>query len=186
MAFIFWLLFFLYLASSGVLILVVLIQSGKGGGLSGLVGAGTTLGDTLGASGVEKTLNRWTTYCAAGFLVINILLVIMGPHIYQQSILDKVPLEATTGAPVGTGDMPGVAPEAATPVEGPIAPAATNGEVPAAPASEAPVAGPQTEVPLSAPAEGAAAVPAAPVAPVAPAAVPAEPAPAPAPVPDGN
>lgn len=153
MSVIFWLLFVLYILASGVLVLVVLVQSGKGGGLSSLVGAGTTLGDTLGASGVEKTLNRWTSYCAVGFLVINILLVILGPHIYQGSILDKVPLSSPSSSET--------APGATAPVEGPIAPVATTGsEAPAAPATGAPAAEPQAEVPAPAPAAGPVAAPA--------------------------
>ena len=172
MSVIFWLLFLLYLVASAVLILVVLIQSGKGGGLSGLVSAGTTLGDTLGASGVEKTLNRWTSYCAIGFLVINILLVIMGPIIYQKNILDRIPLSADLTA------APATAPEGAASVEGPTAPATTAGEEgPATPAAAtgAPAAEPRVELP--APAAGAAAEPAA--------SVPAD-VPAPAPAPAGN
>lgn len=85
MQIIFWLIFILWLVSSAVLVLVVLIQSGKGGGLSGLVGAGTSLGDSLGATGAEKTLNRWTTYCAIGFLVLNIALVFMAPKALRNS-----------------------------------------------------------------------------------------------------
>ncbi|HPS03651.1 MAG TPA: preprotein translocase subunit SecG, partial [Candidatus Sumerlaeota bacterium] len=72
MSVLFWVLFIAYIFSAAVLVLVVLVQSGKGGGLSGLVSAGSTLGDTLGATGAEKTLNRWTTYCAVGFIVFNI------------------------------------------------------------------------------------------------------------------
>ena len=168
--FIFWLLFILYIAASCVLILVVLVQSGKGGGLSSLVGAGTTLGDTLGASGVEKTLNRWTSYCAIGFLVINILLVIMGPSIYQKTFLEKVPLSPVTPTSATSEAAPG-----APAVEGPVAPIAApaGGETPAAPAPEAPAAEPKAEVPAPAPAADAATVPVAP-------------APAPEPAPAGN
>ncbi|MFP4381180.1 MAG: preprotein translocase subunit SecG [Candidatus Sumerlaeia bacterium] len=93
----FWLFFLLWILCSGILILVVLVQSGKGGGLSGLVGAGSPLGDHLGATGAEKTLNRWTTYFAVGFLVLNIVLVLLGPKAFEGSILDKIGTEEVQG-----------------------------------------------------------------------------------------
>jgi len=132
MVFLFWLLFLVYIAASAVLILVVLVQSGKGGGLSGLVGAGSTLGDTLGATGAEKTLNRWTTYCAVGFLVVTILLVGLGNKVYKRGILDEVEknLPTTSGMESGalepgseTGDGSPSAAETPKPPSGPEPPA---------------------------------------------------------------
>lgn len=90
-----WLIFLIYLLASAFLVLVVLLQSGKGGGLSGLVGAGSSLGDTLGATGAEKTLNRWTTYAAVGFLCLNILLVAVGGQAFNQDELEKIAGDTT-------------------------------------------------------------------------------------------
>ncbi len=106
MVWILWLVFFVYLLSSAFLVLVVLVQSGKGGGLSGLVGAGSSLGDTLGATGAEKTLNRWTTYAALGFLCLNILLVAIGGKVYTGNSLEKY--DALTS--VDSSDLPGELP----------------------------------------------------------------------------
>lgn len=117
MGILFAVLFLIYLFVSAVLVLVVLIQSGKGGGLSGLIGSGSSLGDTLGATGAEKTLNRWTSYCAIAFLVVNIMLVFLGPKVFKTSILDEINTDGTTQdnssvAPVteGTG-TPGASSE---------------------------------------------------------------------------
>ncbi|HUT26395.1 MAG TPA: preprotein translocase subunit SecG [Sumerlaeia bacterium] len=108
----------LWLSACAVLVLVILVQSGKGGGLSGLVGAGTTLGDQLGATGAEKTLNRWTSYCAIGFLVLGILLVLMSNAVYQRGPLDDVPeLEVENQSATQQG------PEASTSAGGSQAPA---------------------------------------------------------------
>lgn len=62
------------------LIFVILIQSGKGGGLSSLGSANQGISDALGATGAEKTLNRMTTYSAVGFMVLAILISIAGSH----------------------------------------------------------------------------------------------------------
>ena len=124
--------FLVYLASSAFLVLVVLVQSGKGGGLSGLVGAGSSLGDTLGATGAEKTLNRWTTYAALGFLCLNILLVAIGGKVYTGNSLGKYAETATVDSTPGDEpEAPGMGmevPEAPEAPEGTEAPATTATE----------------------------------------------------------
>ncbi len=88
----------IYTAACVFLILVILLQSGKGGGLSGMLGGGNPLTDTLGATGAEKTLNRWTTICAIIFFTLSLFLTFLGGRIYKRSTLsDK--LKAAT-APV--------------------------------------------------------------------------------------
>jgi preprotein translocase subunit SecG len=147
LTFLFIILFIAWLTASVVLILVVLVQSGKGGGLSGLVGASTTLGDQLGATGAEKTLNRWTTYCAVGFLVLNILLVLLGNAVYRQDVLEDVPdfaaqMEAAQQPAAGAGE-----PEASTggDASGPV--------VEVEPVQEAPAAAQEAPAPEEAPAD---------------------------------
>lgn len=60
------------------LIFFILIQSGKGGGLSSLGGANEALSESLGATGAEKTLTKITTFSAVGFMVLAIVLALMG------------------------------------------------------------------------------------------------------------
>ena len=60
---------------SGILILLVLLHSGKDSGLSGAFGVGTGAGPFGGGSLVERNLNRWTVAFALIF-VANIILLL--------------------------------------------------------------------------------------------------------------
>ena len=57
---------------SVVLILLVLLHSGKDAGLSGAFGVGTGAGPLGGGSLVERNLDRWTIFFALLF-VVNII-----------------------------------------------------------------------------------------------------------------
>jgi len=52
-----------------VVILLVLMHSGKDSGLSGAFGVGTGTGPLGGGSMVERNLNRWTIFFAILFFV---------------------------------------------------------------------------------------------------------------------
>jgi preprotein translocase subunit SecG len=56
---------------SVVLILLILLHSGKDAGLSGAFGVGTGAGPFGGGSLVERNLDRWTIFFAVLF-VINV------------------------------------------------------------------------------------------------------------------
>lgn len=58
-----------------VLIVLVLMHSGKDAGLSGAFGVGTGAGPLGGGSLVERNLNRWTVVFALLF-VVNILVLL--------------------------------------------------------------------------------------------------------------
>jgi preprotein translocase subunit SecG len=58
-----------------VLILLVLMHSGKDAGLSGAFGVGVGGGPFGGGSLVERNLNRWTVFVALVF-VANIILLL--------------------------------------------------------------------------------------------------------------
>ena len=58
-----------------VLILLVLMHSGKDAGLSGAFGVGTGAGPFGGGSLVERNLDRWTIFFAVLF-VANIILLL--------------------------------------------------------------------------------------------------------------
>lgn len=81
----FWfpILLLLYAATCLFLIMVILLQSGKEGGLSSLGSASQGLSDALGASSAERTLNRMTTYSAVGFMVLAILLSFIGARVIR-------------------------------------------------------------------------------------------------------
>jgi preprotein translocase subunit SecG len=146
--FLFVLIYTAWILASIVLVLVVLVQSGKGGGLSGLVGAGSTLGDHLGATGAEKTLNKWTTYCAVGFLILNISLVLLAPKIFRDSPFYRSKATAQTEKAANATPAPGEKEGAAatmkvgTPTPAGTMPAPAATPTPMAPAAATPVVTP--------------------------------------------
>jgi preprotein translocase subunit SecG len=58
-----------------ILILLILMHSGKDTGLSGAFGVGTGAGPLGGGSLVERNLNRWTIFFAVLFVANTILLL---------------------------------------------------------------------------------------------------------------
>jgi preprotein translocase subunit SecG len=60
---------------SVVLVLLVLMHSGKDSGLSGAFGVGSGTGPLGGGSMVERNLNRWTIFFAILFLINAIVLL---------------------------------------------------------------------------------------------------------------
>ena len=60
---------------SVVVILLVLLHSGKDAGLSGAFGVGTGAGPFGGGSLVERNLDRWTIFFAILFIVNVVVLL---------------------------------------------------------------------------------------------------------------
>ena len=58
-----------------VVIVLVLMHSGKDAGLSGAFGVGTGAGPFGGGSLVERNLNRWTVFFACLF-VLNVIVLL--------------------------------------------------------------------------------------------------------------
>jgi preprotein translocase subunit SecG len=58
-----------------IVIVLVLLHSGKDAGLSGAFGVGTGAGPFGGGSLVERNLNRWTVFFAVLFAV-NVLVLL--------------------------------------------------------------------------------------------------------------
>lgn len=130
-----WPLLALYFFICFLLMGVILIQSGKGGGLSSLGSAAGGISDALGATGAEKTLNKITTGIAVGFMVLAIFLSIFGarssgtkasdifkdkpaattaPAAPGGAATQQAPLELPQGAPASADPLP-VAPAPAAP-----------------------------------------------------------------------
>ena len=61
-----------------VLILLILMHSGKDAGLSGAFGVGTGAGPFGGGSLVERNLNRWTVAFAIAYGINTIVLLKIG------------------------------------------------------------------------------------------------------------
>ena len=60
---------------SVVVIVLILLHSGKDAGLSGAFGVGTGAGPFGGGSLVERNLNRWTIFFAIVFVVNTLVLL---------------------------------------------------------------------------------------------------------------
>jgi len=96
------------------LMLVILLQAGKGSGLSGLMGSG---GDMFGGQGVEKPLSILTAIIAGLFLVTTLSLSYLSTKgTSSRSVTDD--MKSRTAAPTST--VPTPAP-AAAPVQQPVA-----------------------------------------------------------------
>jgi preprotein translocase subunit SecG len=108
------------------LILVVLVQQGKGADIAGAFGGGGTQ-TAFGARGATTLLHKLTTGAFIGFIVLSVLLTILDHH-RAGSVMGKVPAKPAAAAPVG-------APGKVVPINPAPAPASS---VPAAPAAAAP------------------------------------------------
>jgi preprotein translocase subunit SecG len=69
------LLAFLQVIIAVVLILLILMHSGRDSGLSGAFGVGSGTGPMGGGSLVERNLNRWTVFFAIVFGLNTILML---------------------------------------------------------------------------------------------------------------
>ncbi|MCH7858308.1 MAG: preprotein translocase subunit SecG [Candidatus Marinimicrobia bacterium] len=67
----------LHILVSILLVVVVLLQSGRGGGLAGSMGGGVSTA-MFGGQGADKLMTRLTTGLAAAFMVLAILISIAG------------------------------------------------------------------------------------------------------------
>ncbi len=68
-------LIFLHIVVSALLVIVILLQSGKGGGLAGSLGGGVSTA-MFGGQGADKVMTRLTTGLAAAFMMLAILISI--------------------------------------------------------------------------------------------------------------
>lgn len=61
-----------------VLVVVILLQAGRGGGLSETFGMGST--STIFGTSASKFLQKMTTVCAAVFLITSLSLTVLSSH----------------------------------------------------------------------------------------------------------
>ncbi|HYV84874.1 MAG TPA: preprotein translocase subunit SecG [Patescibacteria group bacterium] len=124
-------LYLIHIAVCVVLIMVVLLQSGKAADLAGAFGGGGSQ-TALGSRGAATVLSKATTICAIIFMLTSLGLALVGSR-RGGSVLENVKLPAQ-GAPAPDG-VP-AAPAGGAPAN--PAPAAAPGSTP--PASPAPAA----------------------------------------------
>ncbi|HEV8200119.1 MAG TPA: preprotein translocase subunit SecG [Candidatus Polarisedimenticolia bacterium] len=112
-----------------VLILVVLLQSGKAADLAGAFGGGGSQ-TALGSRGAATVLSKATSICAIVFMLSSLGLAILGSR-SGGSVLEQVPLPAAPAeaptAPAANPPAPAPAPQGSTaPAEGQAAPSGSE------------------------------------------------------------
>jgi len=95
------LIFVLFVLSALLLMLIVLLQEPKGGGLSGAFGGAGA--ETFGVQ--TGGVNKFTSYVAGIFIVLAVIYAAWRPA-EEQSLSDTVPLERIDdpNAPAGSGN----------------------------------------------------------------------------------
>ncbi len=111
------------------LILVVLVQQGKGADIAGAFGGGGTQ-TAFGARGATTLLHKLTTGAFIGFILLSLLLTILERN-RRTSVMSNVPAKTTTSqkAPLpGKSGAAPVAPAPAAPAPAVPAPAKPAGK----------------------------------------------------------
>src|SRR5258705_1588227 len=144
-----WLLKSFFVLNCLVLIIVVLLQSGKAADLAGAFG-GAGSQTAFGPRGAANVLSKATTWCAIMFMVCAFAMVLRTDKAVGQgsSILEKVSKPAPKPAPATTPAAPATTPAApaATPSTTPAKPQ-SNTQPASQPPASSPPAPPQTRKP---------------------------------------
>jgi len=100
------LILFHVLVSFG-LIVSVLLQSSKGGGLAGTFGGSGITGGVFGGRGAAPFLAKATTVCAILFMLTSLALNYVRPGEKSESMLERTLIESDIGSePAVTNEMP--------------------------------------------------------------------------------
>src|SRR5258708_20035792 len=118
----FWLLPTFFIANCLVLIVVVLLQSGKAADLAGAFG-GAGSQTAFGPRGAANVLSKATTWCAVMFMLCAFAMVLRTDKAVGQgsSILERVSKPAPKPAPATTSAIPATTPST-TPATTPATP----------------------------------------------------------------
>jgi len=133
-----WLLSGFFILNCLVLIIVVLLQSGKAADLAGAFG-GAGSQTAFGPRGAANVLSKATTWCAVMFMLCAMAMVLRTDKAVGQgsSILEKVSKPAPKPAPTIPATRPATTP-ATTPATAPSTPQSNTQPVSQAPAASQP------------------------------------------------
>src|SRR5438046_6481310 len=133
-----WLLSSFFVLNCLVLIIVVLLQSGKAADLAGAFG-GAGSQTAFGPRGAANVLSKATTWCAVMFMLCAMAMVLRTDRAVGQgsSILEKVSKPAPKPVPGTPGSRPATTP-ATTPTTAPSAPQSNSQPVSQPPAASQP------------------------------------------------
>lgn len=113
MVYVFAIFLIIYILTCLSLVGFILTQEGKGGGLSGVMGA--SMGETFGFGGATNTIRKFTAIAATVFLVLTIGLTFLGEQVvgrHSSSLFSDTSAPAT--APGAPQVVPAGAPQAGT------------------------------------------------------------------------
>ena len=151
LTFLFIVFFLIWIACSAFLVLVILNQEPKGGGIGGIFAQGGALGDTFGSPG-QKELRAFTRFSATVYFVLTILLVMLGPAAFKphariapppaaaETVAEEAAAETADGAAARTGALEDAEAGLVVVEDAEAATAAAGETTEAAPAPEAEVA----------------------------------------------
>src|SRR6266481_5196875 len=133
-----WLLTSFFVLNCLVLIIVVLLQSGKAADLAGAFG-GAGSQTAFGPRGAANVLSKATTWCAVMFMLCAMAMVLRADKAVGQgsSILERVSQPAPKPAPVAPPTRPATTP-ATTPATAPSTPQSNTQPVSQPPAASQP------------------------------------------------
>ncbi len=145
----FWVLPTFFVVNCLVLIVVVLLQSGKAADLAGAFG-GAGSQTAFGPRGAANVLSKATTWCAVMFMLCAMALVLRSDKAVEQggSVLQKVSQPAPKPAPATTPAMPATTPPtnpAAPPASTPATPPSNTQPSSQPPAGQQPAAQPPSQ-----------------------------------------
>jgi preprotein translocase subunit SecG len=124
----------IHILVSLTLILVVLLQAGKGGGLAGAFGGGGGVGAVFGGQAAGDFLTKMTRYLAVGFMLTSLTLAMISRGRMHGTISESLENRAATPAsavgelvepqdlPEGLPGSVGEADDGATPEDTPVVP----------------------------------------------------------------
>jgi len=135
------------------LIVVVLLQTGKGADMGAVFGGGSQT--LFGSGGAGNLLTKLTTGTAIAFMITSLILSYAHNRTSGGGLLNRIPVE--TGAPAAPTPLPATppAPSAAAPAPAPRATATGQVSVPVVPKADAPAAPAETPPAPAAPAPSA-------------------------------
>jgi len=100
-------LIFIHVVISIALVVSVLLQSSKGGGLAGTFGGSGISGGVFGGRGAAPFLTKATTVCAILFMVTSLSLNFVRSSSRDDSVLERTIRESASGSePAVTSEMP--------------------------------------------------------------------------------
>lgn len=135
-----WLLTTFFVINCLVLIVVVLLQSGKAADLAGAFG-GAGSQTAFGPRGAASVLSQATTWCAVMFMVCALAMVVRVDRSVEQggaggSVLQQFSRPKGKPTPVPTAPAPATTPQSSTPQQTPAPQSQTQPAQPAAPATQ--------------------------------------------------